>query len=190
MQARPQKTAGETRILWAGFLQQIGRQDLLRSLALARRVRERRQDVQFTFCLKPECYSDEFKAYEAQGVEIYPGGHSFLNQLQSFDAFLSPVSAVESTPAPPLTWLEAMAAGVPIITTAHPGVDEVIEDGTSGLVAADYEVLEERLLDPQLGSKLQAMRHGARNQHSRMYEIESVAARYAAVYHQLLSEQR
>jgi glycosyltransferase involved in cell wall biosynthesis len=100
------------------------------------------------------------------------------------------VSATDSTPAPPLTWLEAMAAGVPIITTAHPGVDEVIEDGTSGLVAADYEALEERLLDPQIGSQLRGMRRGARDQHSRMYEIESVAARYAAVYRELLSEQR
>jgi glycosyltransferase involved in cell wall biosynthesis len=176
------------RVLWAGFLQQIGRPDLLRTLGLARRVRQQRSDVHFTFSLKPECFSEEFKAFEETGIEVRPGGKSFLQELGSFDAFLSPVSEEESTPAPPLTWLEAMAAGVPVATTAHPGVDEVIADGVSGIVARDYDALERRLLDPGLKTSLQAMRQSARDQHKRRYDIRAVAARYAGIYNQLLSE--
>ena len=183
------KSASQTRILWAGFLQQIGREDLLKSLDLAQRVRQHRPDIHFTFSLKPECYSEEFKAFEAPGIEVRAGGQSFLTQLQSFDAFLSPVSAVDSTPAPPLTWLEALAAGLPIITTAHPGVDEVIVDGTSGIVASNYADLELKLLEPDLNARLRAMRHGARHQHSLRYDIRTVAARYADVYQELLSQQ-
>ena len=180
--------ASPLRILWAGFLQQIGRTDLLRSLALAQRVRQKRSDIHFTFSLKPECFSQEFRAFEMPGVEVRSGGQSFLGELSSFDAFLSAVSEGESTAAPPLTWLEALAAGVPIVTTAHPGVDEVIVDKVSGIVAADYEALEQRLLQTDLKSTLQAMRQSARDQHTRRYDIETVAARYADVYHQLLSE--
>jgi glycosyltransferase involved in cell wall biosynthesis len=189
----PVQNAGNgtrVRILWSGFLQQIGRTDLLKSLALAQRVRQRRPDVHFTFSLKPECFSEEFKAFEAPGIEVRSGGRSFLGDLESFDAFLSPVSEGKSTPAPPLTWLEAMAAGVPVITTAHPGIDEVIADRVSGIVAPDYDALETRLLEIGLKGKLQAMRQKARDHHTRRYEIRTVAARYADVYHQLLSEKR
>jgi glycosyltransferase involved in cell wall biosynthesis len=192
--ARPQRLqapdarSSQVRILWAGFLQQIGRTDLLRSLALAQRVRQQRPDVHFTFSLKPECFSQEYKAFEMPGIEVLAGGQSFLGELSSFDAFLSAVSEGESTPAPPLTWLEALAVGVPIVTTSHPGVDEVIVDGVSGIVAPDYEGLEQRLLQADLKSALQGMRQSARDQHTRRYDIETVAARYADVYHQLLSE--
>jgi glycosyltransferase involved in cell wall biosynthesis len=178
----------QVRILWAGFLQQIGRTDLLRSLALAQRVCQRRPEIHFTFSLKPECFSQEFKAFEGPGIDVRSGGASFLSELNSFDAFLSPVSEEESTPAPPLTWLEALAAGVPILTTAHPGIDEVVVDGVSGIVAADYDALEQRLLQPGLKSTLRAMRQSAQDQHTRRYDIRTVAARYATVYHQLLSE--
>ncbi len=34
------------------------------------------------------------------------------------------------------------------------------------------------------------MRHGARDQHFRRYDIRTVAARYADVYQELLSEKR
>ena len=187
---QPIQDAGgsRVRILWSGPLQQIGREDLLKSLTLAQRVRQRRRDIHFTFSLKPECFSEEFKSFEAPGIEVRSGGRSFLGELESFDAFLSPVSERQSTPAPPLTWLEAMAAGVPIITTAHPGVDEVVGDRVSGIVAPDYDALETRLLEIGLKSKLHAMRPKARDQHTRRYDIRAVAARYADVYHQLLAE--
>jgi len=182
--------ASHIRLLWSGFLQQIGRTDLLKTLAMAQSIRQQRADIHFTFCLKPECFSPEFKAFEMPGIEVRSGGQSFIGDLSSFDAFLSPVSEGDSTPAPPLTWLEAMAAGVPVVTTAHPGVDEVITDGQSGIVAASYDALETRLLDPGLKASLQSMRPSARDQHTRRYDIRTVAARYADVYHQLLSEHR
>jgi len=188
--AQEDTRASHIRLLWSGFLQQIGRNDLLKTLAMAQRIRQQRADIHFTFSLKPECFSPEFKAFEMPGIEVRPGGQSFIGDLSSFDAFLSPVCKGDSTPAPPLTWLEAMAAGVPVVTTAHPGVDEVITDGQSGIVAASYDALETRLLDPGLKASLHSMRPSARDQHTRRYDIRTVAARYADVYHQLLSEQR
>ncbi len=43
------------RLLWSGFLQQIGRRICSKASTLAQRVRQRRPDVHFTFSLKPEC---------------------------------------------------------------------------------------------------------------------------------------
>ena len=179
----------ETRLLWSGFLQQIGREDLLRTIKLAQRVRQQRSDVEFTFSLKPECFTAEYAALRQPGVDVRTDGPAFLRNLSAFDAFLSPVMDNRSTPAPPLTWLEALACGVPIVTTAHPGVDEVVTDGGSGIVAEDYEDLETRLLDPLLKSRLQRMRGGAHQRHAVRYDIRTVARQYAGIYRELFAQQ-
>ena len=184
--AQPAGADGGVRLLWAGFLQQIGRTDLLRTIQMAHGVRRQRRDVHFTFSLKPECFSAEFASLSGPGVEVTSGSPAFRTELPAFDGLLSPVIAAGSTPAPPLTWLEAMAVGVPIVTTDHRGVDEVVTDGVSGIVAADYDRLEATLLDPALKARLAAMRPGAREQHRRRYDIETVASRYASVYAKLL----
>ena len=186
LQSGPERDA-PIRLLWTGFLQQIGREDLLRTVAVAKRVRERRDDIEFTFSLKPECFTGEFAALESPGVAVRAGGQAFLGSLGSFDGFLSPVSDVRSTPAPPLTWLEAYAAGTPVITTFHPGVDEVVAPGRSGIVAADYSDLERALLEPSLKTDLLAMRPGALAQHASRYEIGHVADQYADVYRHLFA---
>ena len=180
-------SAAPIRLLWSGFLQQIGREDLLRTVAVAKRVRQKRSDIEFTFSLKPECFTDEFAALDSPGVAVRAGGQAFLGSLGSFDAFLSPVADVRSTPAPPLTWLEAYAAGTPVITTFHPGVDEVVTPGASGIVARDYDDLERALLSPSLKTDLQGLRTGALAQHAKQYEIGRVSDQYADVYRQLFS---
>ena len=179
---------GPVRLLWSGFLQQIGREDLLSTVALARRVRERRSDIEFTFSLKPECFTPEFAALGSPGVDVRSGGASFIDELSAFDGFLSPVTEARSTPAPPLTWLEAFAAGVPVITTFHSGVDEVVRQDRSGIVARDYQELETKLLNRSLKAQLQVMRASARREHAERFDIRLVARRYADVYRTLFSE--
>ena len=34
--------------------------------------------------------------------------------------------------APPLTWIECMANGLPVLTTDVPGAEELVEDGRTG----------------------------------------------------------
>ena len=55
-----------------------------------------------------------------------------------------------------------MAVGVPVITTAHPGVNEVIAHCLSGIVAPDYDGLQMPLREIGLKGKLQAMKQKAR----------------------------
>jgi len=47
----------------------------------------------------------------------------------------------------PITLMEAMATGMPVVTTRHSGIPELVEDGVSGLLAdeGDYAALADAL---------------------------------------------
>lgn len=60
----------------------------------------------------------------------------------------------------PVTIMEAMATGMPVVSTRHSGIPELVEDGVSGLLAEerDVEGLAQALMrlygDPRLGETL------------------------------------
>jgi glycosyltransferase involved in cell wall biosynthesis len=90
-----------------------------------------------------------------------------------------------------LAVLEAMAAGIPIVSSAIGGTDELIEDGRSGLLVppGDAEALAgalRRLLaEPELGA---AMAARARERVEGGLRREQMAARVSGVYRELLGE--
>jgi glycosyltransferase involved in cell wall biosynthesis len=90
-----------------------------------------------------------------------------------------------------LAVLEAMAAGIPIVSSAIGGTDELIEDGGSGLLVApgDAEGLAAALRrvigDPGLRESLAAR---ARERVEAGLTREQMAARVSGVYRELLGE--
>jgi glycosyltransferase involved in cell wall biosynthesis len=88
-----------------------------------------------------------------------------------------------------LAVLEAMAAGAPVVSSAIGGTDELIEDGSTGLLVppGDAEALAEalrRLLgDPELRKSLATR---ARERVERDLTRERMAARVTGVYRELL----
>lgn len=107
----------------------------------------------------------------------------------SADVFLLP-SLFEGTP---LTLVEGMASGLPIVTTAVCGMKDLIEAGRNGLlvpirspetiVRAVAELIESRDLRQRLGT---AARHDARTR----YTWDLAAERVATAYARLLGEPR
>jgi glycosyltransferase involved in cell wall biosynthesis len=85
----------------------------------------------------------------------------------------------------PRVILEAMSLGIPVVATAVGGIPEMLEDGISGLLAADGDVgalaahVTALTADPDLGGRLG---RAARERFVAQYRIEVMARRIDAVY--------
>lgn len=89
----------------------------------------------------------------------------------------------------PMVVLESMASGTPVLASRLPGVDELVEEGETGLLATpgDVEGLAEALealaLDPRLLRRLgEKARERTRERHS----WPAVARRYLSLYEEIL----
>lgn len=115
-------------------------------------------------------------------VAWLPGARTDIAQLmQGFSVFALP-SIAEGTP---VTILEAMASGLPVVATRVGGIPEVVAGGATGRLVApgDAGALAEALAsycrDPEL-----AARHGAagRERVERRNSIAAMVAAYAQLY--------
>jgi len=91
----------------------------------------------------------------------------------------------------PLTVLEAMAAGKPVVATAVGGVPELVEDGATGILVppGDAKALAQGLLrlaqDPDLRRR---MGRAAQKRAIERFDIARAAREYEALYLRLLDE--
>ncbi len=183
---RPHITNNKIHLLWSGYIQQIGFDDFRRSVMLARDVVKVRSDIEFSFSFKPESFNKYFLAFECPGVRIIKGDENFFNKIGQYDALFSPVSLSNTTLAPPLTWLEALANGLPIITTRTPGIEELLTEGKSAFIFEDYESLRNWLLQTSDGfDKLRSMRPEAYQEFARRFSIDTVGHKYLEIYKNL-----
>ena len=109
--------------------------------------------------------------------------------LSAADAFLL-TSVSEGIP---VTVIEAMGAGVPVVSTSVGGVTEVITDGETGLLApaGDADKLAEALLRVQTTPELAAnLAQRAREDAHRRFSEQQMLDCYANVYRDMLSGQR
>ncbi len=84
----------------------------------------------------------------------------------------------------PMTIIEAMAAGVPVVATAVGGIPEAVTDGQSGfLVPRNVEALADALRQLQTSPALWlGMSTRTRERFERQFEISHVVRQYDAVY--------
>jgi colanic acid/amylovoran biosynthesis glycosyltransferase len=70
------------------------------------------------------------------------GPDEIANALSRMHLFLAPsVTAIDSdVEGVPVALLEAMASGLPVLSTTHTGIPELVEDGTSGFLAPERNV--------------------------------------------------
>ena len=126
--------------------------------------------------------TEKVRAAGLQDVVRLPGSRTDIAELLSgFDVFALP-SIAEGTP---VTILEAMACGLPVVASRVGGIPEVVEQQATGLLVppSDASSLAEALAvyvqDPQL-----AERHGAagRVRVERSNSIAAMVAGYAGLY--------
>jgi sugar transferase (PEP-CTERM/EpsH1 system associated) len=125
---------------------------------------------------------DKVHAAGLDDVVWLPGSRTDIAELMSgFDVFALP-SIAEGTP---VTILEAMACGLPVVASQVGGIPEVVEQQGTGLLvppsdaAALAEALAAYVRDPQLG-----LRHGAagRARVERSNSVAAMVAGYARLY--------
>lgn len=161
----PRRTdSRSTRLLWVGRLEREKRPDLaLRTLAA---LRARRDDVlgldvagRGPLLAEVERLAKDLGVSECVRFLGYvPWGPKLRELYAGADALLH-TSATEGFPQ---VFLEAMAAGLPIVTTAAGGIPDLLEDGAQALLvrSGDAESLAaalERLFDdPALAERLRA----------------------------------
>jgi glycosyltransferase involved in cell wall biosynthesis len=173
-------------VLWAGFLQQIKEKELQASLEIASDLVRQRDDVQFVFALKPECYDPSLQRFSMPQIRLLSTNNEiFFQLLRAADYFLSPITNTKSIVTPPLTWVEAMAAGVPIITNEIPGVEAVIVSGANGFVAESLGALSQLLEQALSSTNRQKMREKAREHVEDYYAIERSANDYRELWQEL-----
>jgi glycosyltransferase involved in cell wall biosynthesis len=112
------------------------------------------------------------------GVEAY--GPAWYELYRNADLFVLPTKRDQS----PIAFLEAMAAGLPVITTPVGSAPEIVRDGETGFVIAgdDPAILAERIATVLNDSGLRARLGAAgRARVERDYEEKKNAARFERV---------
>lgn len=79
----------------------------------------------------------------------------------------------------PLTIIEALASGVPVITKRHPGIDEAIIDGFNGVLVRGNEDIPQAIISLcQQEDRLNEMQRNARAFAEKHFDINKVARAY------------
>ena len=127
------------------------------------------------------------KAQDAGVAELvwFPGARNDIPELmRSFDVFALS-SIAEGTP---VTLLEAMACGLPVVATKVGGIPEVVQDGVNGaLVPASNAQALAAALETYIQDDARVAAHGAaaRAGIERHYSVAAMVGAYTALYDRL-----
>lgn len=122
------------KIVWTGFTQQTQIEDFLFSYELAKELVKKDKKIEFCFIFKPEHFKKEFEKYNLPRIVVRKSEGDYEKTVQKYDYFLCPVLNLKSTLAPPLSWLEALNWGLPLITNKRKGIDNIVKNRYNGLV--------------------------------------------------------
>jgi len=90
----------------------------------------------------------------------------------------------------PLTVIEAMATGLPVVANESPGISDIVEDGVTGLLGQDGEgALASRLLRLAKSPERTKRMGRAAAQASSHYRIQNTVVKTLELYQRLLADQ-
>jgi glycosyltransferase involved in cell wall biosynthesis len=186
--SRQPRPPGPLKLLYAGtWLEQRGVHYLREALP---RLAARLPGLKMTFVgvggLEPEVRAF-FGPQLAATIDVVPSTPSekMHEVFAAHDVFLFP-SLMEGLPS---VVLEAMASGMPVITTETCGMPDVIDDGVDGLLIppADSQAIEDAVLrlaeDPELARRLGV----AAQERMRRQTWERAAAHLEALFHRVVA---
>ncbi len=167
-------------ILWTGFTQQIKEKSFYVSRAIAQKIIRKNPKVEFVFAFKPECFEKGYGLYQQENLRIMTTDHQdFLKLLSGVDLLLAPLENSKSTVAPPLSWIECMSLGIPVLSTQAPGTEEILKPNLTGFVAKRDQSLESLIEDVvEDKERLRKVSTKARQWVEENYELKQIARDY------------
>jgi glycosyltransferase involved in cell wall biosynthesis len=116
----------------------------------------------------------------------------FLGEVRDMPALLRRASLFvlpSITEGLPLTVLEAMACGLPVVATSVGGTPEAVDDGVSGLLvpSGDAAALADALLRVHSNAdEVRAMGLAGRRRVQALFDVRSMVLQYESTYRQVL----
>jgi len=172
-------------VMWTGFIPLVGTREFLFSMRVAKRVTAEFRNVQFIFAFKSEHFDSEYKSFEEQRIRVISlnSRTDFLKLAHVSTLLLCPCLNDRAIVGPPLTWLESMAHGVPVISTQVEGIDEVILNDVNGIVLRETENAHATILkllhDPR---KIERLSFAARETVRKKFELPSALKAYLRIW--------
>ena len=174
-------------ILWTGYIQQIQERDFYQTIYVAKKFIALYSDVEFIFCFKPEIFKSKYFEEAGVRIRVLNGTRNFGALLSSVDLLISPVHKLESTVSPPLTWIESMARGVPVLTTSALGVDEIISNNNDGFITCNYNTLLDNLKTIKARGISKKVRANARKKICASYDLHNIVDSYFTTFSRINS---
>jgi glycosyltransferase involved in cell wall biosynthesis len=166
---------------WFGPIEPSTPRDFSCVLDAAHHVHERFPASSFVFAFKDEIPSKVSPC--GDWVRFHHGLRHIRDILSATDAVILPFSLRSWQRGLPLTIVEALASGVPVITTKRGGLDETITDGFNGLLVQDPEdVCQAALSLCEAEGKLDEMSRNARLVAERRFDLSTVAQAYVELW--------
>jgi glycosyltransferase involved in cell wall biosynthesis len=125
--------------------------------------------------------------YKLNDCFVFWGARNDIdNILNMMDIFILP-SRHEGLP---ISIIEAMRSGMPIISTGVGGIPEMIDDGINGiLMNLDTEAIKQVIMDVVDGKvNLEQMGKQARNKYESTFNLESMVQNYSTLINEILDE--
>lgn len=166
---------------WFGPIEPSTRRDFCCVLNAAQYVHERFPASFFIFAFKNGIPSKVGPC--GDWVRFYQGLRHIRDILSATDAIILPFSRRSWQRGLPLTIVEALASGVPVITTKRGGLDETITDGFNGLLVQEPEdVCQAALTLCEAKGKLDEMSRNARLVAERRFDLNAVVQAYVDLW--------
>ena len=164
-------------------MQQIRKPDFLFAYEIANKALDAGLKATFFFSFKPESFERDFLKLDNRHGEIVirpTDNCEFQDIKKCCQVFFSPVTNRRCIMAPPLTWIEMLNNGIPIVTTPVTGTDGIIIANKTGFSAWSSDELTNRISKAIEGSMV--MRDECIKLVSDNFNIETSANRYLKLF--------
>lgn len=170
--------------VWAGYIQQIQKKDFLYAIKIAKEALNNNFNGIFFFAFKPKHFDKKVVSFcnPEKGIFIRETSTKEFGLLKQIaDIFYSPVVNKNSILAPPLTWIEFLSFGIPILTTNAGGADEVVTHGKTGYIAKSNNELIKKMFI--IAERYKEMIPYCHDKVFTLYNIENTAKEYLTLWY-------